>query len=314
MSKAQIIVDVPLPDFLAPVFAADCVLHDWSLIDAPAQDRASITGILSYVHTHIGGAELDRLPNVRVVSNYGVGVDHIDVIAARARGIPVGNTPGTVDGATADMTMALLLAGARNVGQGDRYARGPDFLAFDPAHLLGHDVFGATLGIIGLGRIGREVAKRARGFDMTILYHNRRRDEEAEAAFDAEYCDLATLLSRADFVSLTCPLTDETRGLIGAPQLRQMKQTAFLVNTARGAVVDHTALYDALSSGGIAGAAIDVTEPEPLPRDHPLLGLDNLVIAPHLGTSTYDTRLKMAEIMRDNLLAGLQGEPLRHSV
>lgn len=314
MTKSNVIIDVPLPDFLAEVFSQDCEFFGWDALEASEAVRSSITGILSYTHALIGDAEFDRLPNVRVVSNYGVGIDHIDVVAAASRGIPVGNTPGTVDGATADMTMALLLAVARNLVQGDRYARGPEFLAFDPAHMLGRDVFGATLGIIGLGRIGKEVAKRARGFDMTLLYHNRRRDPDAELALGAEYCDLPSLLARADFVSLNCPLTPETKGIIGDKQLRQMKPTGFLINTARGAVVDHDALYEALAGGWIAGAAIDVTEPEPLPRDHPLLALDNLIFAPHLGTSTIDTRLTMAEMTRANLVAGLRGEPLAHPV
>jgi glyoxylate reductase len=260
------------------------------------------------------GALMDRMPRLRIISNFGVGVDHIDLEAARSRGIPVGNTPGVLDGATADLTFALLLAAARNLVVGDRYARSDAFTHYDPRILLGREVHGATLGIIGLGKIGRQVARRAHGFDMTVLYHNRRRDPQAEAELGATYATLPELLGRADFVTLNVPLTDETHGLIGRDELAQMKPTAILVNAARGAVVDHAALLVALEQGWIAGAALDVTDPEPLPRDHPLLGMDNVIISPHLGSATIETRRRMAELSVVNLLAGLRGETLPHQV
>jgi glyoxylate reductase len=271
-------------------------------------------GFFVYGHPKIGGAIMDTMPKLRVISNFGVGVDHIHLEDARARNIPVGNTPNLVDGATADMTFALLMAAARNLIIGDRFARGPEFTRYDPNILHGYDVFGSTLGIIGMGNIGREVAKRARGFDMKVLYHNRRPNPAAEAELGATYATLPDLLQQADFVTLNVPLTEETRGIIGREQLRMMKPTAILVNVARGGVIDHEALLEALQEKWIYCAAVDVTEPEPLPRDHPLLKLENFVIAPHLGSATRQTRRRMAQRAVDNLKAGLKGEPLINRV
>jgi glyoxylate reductase len=253
---------------------------------------------------------LDRLPGVRVISNFGVGVDHIDVAAAAARGIPVGNTPGILDGATADMAFALLLAAGRRLVEGDRYARGPNFLRYDPSYLLGREVHGATIGIIGMGRIGEQVARRARGFDMTVLYCNRRRRPETEATLGARHVSQDELLRTADYVVLTVPLTPETHRLIGRAELVRMKPTAILINASRGAIVDTEALTEALAARRIYAAALDVTDPEPLPRDHPLLGLHNIIITPHLGSATEQTRLRMTEVSVKNLLAGLDGRPL----
>ncbi len=261
-------------------------------------------------HPLVDGSVMDTMPNLRVISNTGVGVDHIIIHDAAARGIPVGNTPGFVDGATADLTFAILMAVARNVVSGDRHAHSPEFTFFDPFILNGAEVHGSTLGIIGMGAIGRQVAKRANGFDMPVLYHNRNRDRQAEEELGVSYATLPELLAASDFVSLNVPMTDETRNLIGRDELRQMRETAFLINMARGGVVDHEALVEALQAGWIAGAALDVTEPEPLPRDHPLLAMDNVVITPHLGSATLQTRDGMVQRGIDNLLAGLRGEPL----
>ena len=272
-----------------------------------------IDGIYTYGHPVLNGEMLDRLPGVRIISNYGVGVDHINVPDASARKIPVGNTPGILDGATADMGMALLLASARLIVKGDRHARSPEFTRYDPGYMLGREVHGMTLGIIGMGAIGSQVAKRARAFDMTVLYHNRRRRED-EAALGVGYRLLDDLLRESDYVMLTCPLTDETQNLINVETLARMKPTATLVNVARGAVVDTQALYEALRDGVIGGAALDVTEPEPLPRDHPLLQLDNLTLVPHLGSATVETRSEMARLSVENLSLGLDGKPLLHEV
>jgi glyoxylate reductase len=271
-------------------------------------------GFFVYGHPKIGGAVMDTMPKLRVISNFGVGVDHINLEDARTRGIPVGNTPNLVDGVTADMTFALLMAAARNLIIGDRFARGPEFLKYDPNILHGYDVYGSTLGIVGMGNIGKQVARRARGFGMTVLYHNRKPDPSAEAELGATYTTLPDLLQRADFVTLNVPLTPETRGLIGRKELRIMKPSAVLVNVARGGVVDHDALLEALRGRWIYAAAVDVTEPEPLPRDHPLLQMENLVIAPHLGSATRQTRYRMARRAVDNLLAGLKGEPLPNRI
>ncbi len=208
----------------------------------------------------------------------------------------------------------MLLASARRLIEGDRYARSPGFVHYDPGYMLGREAHSSVLGIVGLGSIGREVAKRARAFDMSILYHNRNRTPEAEAEFGAEYCSLDELLARSDYVMLCCPLSDETRNLIDASALAKMKPAATLVNIARGGVVDTQALYEALRDGVIAAAGLDVTEPEPLPRDHPMLELDNLTIAPHLGSATVETRRMMAKNSVENLFRGLRGEPLLHQV
>lgn len=304
-----------MPDFLEATLAPHCEIQPWSLLAEPAGEMLdSIRGIYTYGHVPVTGELLDRLPRLQVVSNFGVGVDHVDVGACESRSVAVGNTPGAVDGVTADMTMALMLAAARNIVTGDHFARSPGFTSYDPSNLPGLEVHGSTLGIIGMGRIGREVARRARGFDMRILYHNRNRDPEAEESLGVEYSDLSSLLAEAHFVSLNVPLTDETEGLIGEPELRAMRPDAVLINVARGPVVDPDALHSALTEGWIAGAALDVTEPEPLPRDHPLLGLDNLVLTPHLGSATLRSRLRMGEMARDNLVAGLENKPLPNQV
>ena len=263
-----------------------------------------------YGHPKIDGAVMDRMPKLRVISNFGVGVDHINLRDAATRGIVVGNTPNLVDGATADMTFALLMAVARNMLVGDRFARSPSFTVYDPSLLHGTEIHGATLGIVGMGNIGQQVARRAIGFDMRVLYHNRRPNPDAEAALGATYATLPDLLAQSDYVTLNLPLTPETRHIIGREQLHRMKPTAFLINVARGGVVDHDALVEALRAGWIAGAALDVTEPEPLPRDHPLLSMNNVVIAPHLGSATVQTRYRMAKRAVDNLLAGLAGKTL----
>ncbi len=253
---------------------------------------------------------LDRLPGLKVISNYGVGVDHIRLADARERGIPVGNTPGILDGATADLGFALLLASARRLVEGDRYARSPEFTIYDPGYMLGREVHSATLGIVGLGRIGQQVARRARGFDMQVVYHNRRRRPEVETALGVRYAPFDELLAVSDYVILTCPLTPETKGLINAAALGKMKRTATLINIARGGVVDTQALLTALEQGQIGAAALDVTDPEPLPRGHGLLKLPNVTIVPHLGSATIETRQRMAETSVENLLAGLEGRAL----
>jgi glyoxylate reductase len=309
----RVVADGPLGADIVQMLAGRVALLDWSV--AQAGSREPIHGMYTYGHPVVDGAMMDRLPGLKVISNYGVGVDHVDLAAARQRGIPVGNTPGVLDGATADLGFALLLASARRLVEGDRYARGPDFLRYDPANLIGREVHGKVLGIIGMGRIGRQVARRARGFDMAVLYHNRnRRSADEEQALGARYATLAELLAESDFVMLTVPLSAETAGMIGSRELAAMKLTATLINVARGPIVDTQALYEALRDGRIAAAAVDVTDPEPLPRDHPLLRLENLTITPHLGSASRETRQRMAEISVENLLAGLASRPLRFEV
>lgn len=268
--------------------------------------------ILALLTERIDADLLAAAPRLKVVSNMAVGVDNIDVAAATARGIPVGNTPDVLTDATADLAWALLLAAARRLPEGERHVRDGLWGPWQPDLLLGAMVSGATLGVVGLGRIGAAVARRAHGFRMKVLYH---RGDAAEAdALGAEPVSLAALLARSDFVSINVPLTPQTHHLIDAAALAQMKPTAVLVNTARGPVVDPAALFDALASGTIRAAALDVTEPEPLPPDHPLLSLPNCLVVPHLGSSTEQTREQMAALAVENVLAGLRGERLPHVV
>ncbi len=303
-----VLADLPVGPAITQMLSGSVELVPWEAAQQP--DASTITAIYTYGHPHVDGDLLDHLPGVRVISNFGVGVDHIDVAAATARGIPVGNTPGILDGATADLAFALLLAAGRRLVEGDRYARGPNFLRYDPSYMLGREVHGSTLGILGLGRIGEQVARRARAFDMAILYHNRRHRPAVEEALGARYVTKEELLAAADYVVLTVPLTLQTQRLIGRAELARMKPTAVLINVARGPVVDTEALTEALTARMIFAAALDVTDPEPLPREHPLLRLDNVIITPHLGSATQQTRQRMAELSVENLLAGLSGNPL----
>ena len=312
MDLPRVVADLPLADNIECLLRDRVTLLPWNTTPKPSDP--AVLGIYTYGHLAVAGPMLDALPDVRVISNYGVGVDHIDVSEASARGIPVGNTPGILNGATADMAWALLLAAARRLTEGDRYARGADFTHYDPGYMLGREVHGATLGIVGLGGIGEQIARRGRAFEMDVLYHNRNRREDLEASLPARYATFDELLAESDFVVLSVPLTSETHRLIGAAELARMKNTAILVNIARGGVVDTDALTEALQQRRIYAAALDVTDPEPLPRDHPLLRQDNLVIAPHLGSATQQTRQQMAEISVENLLLGLGGQPLRHQV
>jgi glyoxylate reductase len=250
---------------------------------------------------------LGQAPQLKVISGFGVGYDYVDVAEATRRGILVCNTPGTLTETTADQTWALLLAAARNVAQGDRYVRSGAWRGYNPALLLGAEVHGATLGIIGMGAIGSAVARRATCFGMRILYTSRSRKPEIEAATGAEYRSLHDLLRESDFVSINCALTPETRGLIGERELALMKPTAVLVNTARGAIVDQRALAQALQRRQIAAAGIDVYEVEPLPPDDPLLECENATLVPHLGSATHATRARMSRVAAENIVAALQG-------
>lgn len=268
-----------------------------------AGHAADAEGLLTLLTDQIDAALIARLPRLRVISNYAVGFDNIDVAAASARGIPVGNTPDVLTEATADLTFALLLAAARKVPEAAADVSDGDWLTWEPARHLGAEVHGATLGIIGMGRIGRAVAQRAGGFEMTVLHaHARSRDEVAE------------LLRQSDFVSLHCPLTPETHHLIDSQALSQMRASAILINTARGPIVDQGALREALVNGTIAGAALDVTEPEPIAHDDPLMSAPNLIVVPHIGSATRAARERMTELAVANLLAGLAGEPMPHQV
>jgi glyoxylate reductase len=267
-------------------------------------------GLLSLLTIPVTAKLLERCPRLRVVSNMAVGVDNIDLAACTRRGIPVGNTPGVLTAGTADLAMALLLAIARRLGESSTDARQGRWKTWSPTGWLGADLDGAILGIVGFGKIGQAVARRAQGFGMRLLYSDPSDYPELEAALGAQRVQLEQLLGESDFVSLHVPLTTETRRLINSQALHQMKPGAYLINTARGPVVETAALLEALQQGWIAGAALDVTDPEPLPAGHPLYSLPNCLITPHIGSATNNTRRRMAELAAENLLAGLSGKRL----
>jgi glyoxylate reductase len=267
--------------------------------DVLRERTAQADALLCMLTDPVDAELLEAAPLLRAIANYAVGSDNIDVEAARARGIAVGVTPGVLTDATADIAFALLLAIARRLPEGEAAVRSGEWTTWEPDWLLGRDVHGATLGIVGRGRIGDAVARRADGFGMTVVHHSR-----------SSGVPLEELLEQADFVSLHVPLTPETRHLIDAEALARMQPTAYLVNTARGGVVDQDALAAALRDGTIAGAALDVTDPEPLPPDDPLLDAPNLIVLPHLGSATHATRRAMADLAVDNLLAALDGKPM----
>ncbi|HEX5418201.1 MAG TPA: D-glycerate dehydrogenase [Chloroflexota bacterium] len=265
-------------------------------------------GILSHPASRFDRELLERAPRLKVISNIAVGYDNVDVAACTERGIVVCNTPGVLTDATADLTLALMLAVSRRVAEADRFTRSGAWQYWTPSLLLGQDLTEATVGIVGMGRIGLEVARRVKAFRTRILYHSRRRRPEVEAELGATYVSLTELLDQSDFVSLHVPANAETTKLIGAAELARMKPTAYLINAARGAVVDQAALAVALRSGQIAGAGLDVFAPEPIAAEDPLLALDNVVLMPHVGAATIRTRQRMSELAARNLLAVLAGQ------
>ena len=271
--------------------------------DALARGVAQAEGLLCLLTDRVDAELIDSAPRLHAIANYAVGYDNIDLAAAGRRGIAVGNTPDVLTDATADLAFALLMTAARRLPEAIADARAGDWVTWEPGSWLGHDVFGATLGIIGMGRIGQAVARRAAGFDMTVLHTGR-----------SGGVALEELLARSDFVSLHCPLTEDTHHLIDAAALEQMKDSAILINTARGPIVDQAALLAALHAGQIAGAALDVTDPEPPPPDDPVYATPHLIVAPHVGSATRTAREQMAELAVANLLAALAGEPMPHPV
>jgi lactate dehydrogenase-like 2-hydroxyacid dehydrogenase len=275
---------------------------------------AEAEGLFCLLTIPVRAPLLAQMPRLRVVSNMAVGYDNIDVPACTRRRIPVGNTPSVLTEATADLTLALLLSAARGLPQSAQDARQGRWSTWRPAGWLGADLDGATLGIIGMGKIGQAVARRALGFGLHILYTDEIARPEAEDTLGARRVALDDLLRQSDFVSLHVPLTSATRRLINVETLRQMKPGAILINAARGPVVDTAALELALREGWIAGAALDVTDPEPLPPDHPLYQRPNCLIAPHIGSATHGTRRRMAGLACENLLAGLEGRRLPNCV
>jgi len=255
---------------------------------------------------NIDRALIESLPNLKVISNFAVGFNNIDIEAAKERDIAVTNTPGVLTETTADLTFALLLATARRITEVEQEIHSGNWNSWSPMQYTGMDVFGATLGIVGMGRIGEAVARRAKGFDMNVLYHNRSRKLDAEEMYGFTYAELDELLKQSDFVILLTPLTPETKGLIGERELNLMKETAAIINVARGGIVDEQALYEALVSKKIWAAGLDVFEQEPVPLDHPLLTLPNVTMSPHIGSASIRTRLAMMQMNAKDIEAVLE--------
>jgi len=316
----KVYVTRPIAEAALATLRAQADVALWPEPEAPVprsvllEQITDVEGLLCLLTDAVDQEVIARASRLRVISNCAVGYDNIDVPAATSKGIMVCNTPGVLTETTADLTWALLMAAARRLPEADRYLRAGRWRSWSPQLLLGQDICGATLGIIGLGRIGQAVARRAQGFAMRVLYYDEARRLDAEQAVRAQSVDLETLLRGSDFVSLHTPLTSETRHLIGARELAMMKPTAVLVNTARGPIVDQRALAEALREGRIFAAALDVFESEPVPMDDSLLALDNVVLVPHIGSASVATRTRMATMAAENLVAGLRGQRPPHLV
>ena len=311
-ASAKIYVTRPLPEEALSLLRGCGEMGLWEKDEVIPRDVLlrevrETEALLCMVTEQIDEELLAHAPRLRIVANMAVGYDNVDVPALTRRGILLTNTPGVLTETTADLTFALILAIARRVAEAERFVRAGHWRSWGPLFFVGHDVHHATVGIIGLGRIGTEVTKRARGFDMRILYTSRTRKREAEEALGCIPVDLTTLLHESDFVTVHVPLTSETRHLLSTPQFKQMKRTAFLINVARGPIVDQRGLYAALRDGLIAGAALDVTDPEPIPLDDPLLSLNNCLILPHIGSASIATRTRMATLAAENIVAFLTG-------
>ena len=309
--KPLILQGLRFPEELQRLVDKEFNVLFWDSPNHLSQKKDIVAILLCKYPQKVDDAFLDEYPSIRVISNHGVGVNHIEVAACRSRGIRVGYTPDVLSGATADMAFSLLLASARRVCEGDKIARSPSTVSFD-MNWLGYEVTGSTIGLIGMGRIGKKIASRALGFRMKILYNKRTRlDEETEKQLSLKYySNLLDLLPECDFVVLVIPGSKENYRMFSTAQFKAMKKTAILINVGRGNVVDQEALTCALKNGNIAAAGVDVTDPEPLPRDHPLLQIPNLTISPHSGSATMKTRQKMVQLVVDNILCGVRGEPL----
>ena len=312
--QRQVYVTRRIPEAGLQAVRESCHTRVWQETMPPPREvildeARDADGILCLLSDDIDAAVMDA-GALRVISQYAVGVDNIDLKAATERGIPVGHTPGVLTDATADLTFTLLMAAARRIPEGIDKVRQDRWQTWEPMGLLGAQVWGATLGVIGLGRIGTAVARRARGFQMRVLYHDPQRKTDLEREHGLRYAALDELLESADFVTVHTPLVPETHHLIGERALRMMRPEAILINAARGEIIDTEALVQALEEGWIRSAALDVTDPEPLPADHPLVSLASCIVVPHIGSATVHARNRMAEMAAENLLAGLRGERL----
>jgi glyoxylate reductase len=319
MSKPKVFVTRAIPEKGIEIIRDFCNVEVWQAELPPSRAELlrqvrGVDGLLSLLTDKIDSEVMDEAgPQLQVISNLAVGFDNIDVQAATARKIPVGNTPDVLTDATADFAFALMMAVARRIPEAEHYVREGRWKTWGPMTLLGVDLNGATLGLVGFGRIGKAMAHRASGFDMRVIYYDPN-EQESDSTMKATKADFETLLRESDFISLHTPLTLDTRHLIGSSAFSKMKPSAVLVNTARGPIVDMAALYQSLKENRIFGAGLDVTDPEPLPMDSPLLTLDNIVIVPHIASASKATREKMSWMAAQNLIAGLKGEPLPNCV
>lgn len=319
MSKPKVFVTRQIPDKGFELVKDFCDVDLWSGDMPPSRDEllqhaCGADGILSLLTDSIDGEAMDAIgPQLKVISNFAVGFDNIDIAAATARKIPVGNTPDVLTDATADFSFALMMSAGRHILEGDRYVREGKWKTWNPMLFLGMEMKGATLGLVGFGRIGKAMARRAVGFDMRVIYYDLL-ETKPSSDIRATRVDLETLLEESDFISLHTPLTPDTHHLINAEAFSKMKPSAVFVNTSRGPVVDLEALYHALNEKRLYAAGLDVTEPEPLPLDHPLFTLDNILIMPHIASSSKVARDKMSWIAAKNLIAGLKGEHLPNCV
>jgi len=317
--KPKVYVTRHLPEIARDELIKKCDAQIWDTDTPPPYEEIlkhlpDKVGLLCLLTDRIDAALMDAAPELKVISQCAVGYDNINIDAATARGILIGNTPGVLTDATADFTFTLLMAAARRVVEAADYVRQGKWETWGLTLLLGQEVYGATLGIVGMGRIGQAVARRARGFNMRVLYHDIARQAEAESYLGLEFVSFENLLRESDYITLHVNLTDSTKGLIGGHEFELMKSTAILINTARGPIVDRGALYEALSTGKIRAAALDVTDPEPLPFENELLSLSNLIITPHIASATVKSRTQMAMMAVKNLIAGVHGEKLPYPV
>lgn len=320
MTKPKVYITRQLPQAAINIVAAACDYTIWQSEETPVPRNellravADVDGVLSLLTERIDAEFLDAAPSCKVVSTMAVGYDNVDVASLTQRKVLLTNTPGILTDTTADLTWTLLMAAARRIVEAQKLIEADGWSAWAPMAMVGQEVTGATLGIVGAGRIGSAVARRARGFDMKILYHNRRPSPSLEAETGAHYVGFDDLLRESDFIVVLVPLTDETRNLFGAREFALMKPTAVFVNSSRGPVVDEEALYEALQAGRPWAAGLDVFRQEPIRADHPLLRLPNVTAVPHIGSATVATRTKMATLAATNLVAALTGQAVPHAV
>lgn len=318
--KPKIFITRQIPEDILAMLQETCEVKLWSEADVPVprdvleQEIRDVEGLYCLLTESIDDSLLAQAKNLRIVSNMAVGYNNINVEAATRRKILVTNTPGVLTETTADLTFALLMMTARRMEEASQFLRQGQWKTWSPMLLAGQDVYGATIGIIGMGRIGEAVAKRAKGFDMKIIYHNRTRKFEIEERLGAQYRTFEELLEESDFVCILTPSTPETQNLIGKTELERMKPTAILINTARGGIVNEDDLYSALMDQKIYAAGLDVFSDEPLSPQHPLLTLANCVALPHIGSATVKTRREMARLAAVNLVTFLQGKTPPHCV